>query len=537
MEDYEKELLDDFGSDSDEHEQIEEKPELEVETEHEEKSEVPFEERLEELLRNYTLSNSYHAILNESNIENIDNLTKFSKILPLLAEIKSKIEEYSSHNDQDEDYWELINSITSDSEPQSQEYRFILSINELSTIINQEITTFYSLVKLQYKVVFPELESIVINPIDYVKIVCIIKQDLKGIRTYESELKPFITNEKILVIIMAALQQVTNQFILNDQDLHKLLSCCRLVLELDDLLHDLSSFISQKLSKIAPNVNAIIGSITTSQLLIATGSLKQLALTQACNLPAIGVRDLSSQTKNVSKVIRQTGYLYHSDIVKYLPDDIQRSVMRIISGKVILAARIDLSRSSPNGEFGQKYLDEIKLKIEKLLEPPENQPDKALPLPVEIKSKKRGGRRFRKMKERFQMSELRKAQNKMEFGKQEDSIMDSYGEEIGLGMSRSSGSNGRIGAIKINTNTNAKMSKAMTNRLQQSNKKANTQRNSIYDDDFDSIILANPASNKSNENGSNSKVSKLGGRTPNSWLSGITKTDDNENPLKRKKID
>ena len=274
---------------------------------------------------------------------------------------------------------------------------------------------------------------------------------------------------------MAGLQQVQNQTMLDTEEITKILSCITLILELNEILQELSEFISNKLSKFAPNISAIIGPITTSQLLIATGSLKQLALTPSCNVASLGVRDLSTTTKTKSRNIQQTGYVYHSELVKYLPPDIIRSVMRIISGKIILAARIDLSKSSPDGELGKKYLEEIKGKIDKLLTPPEQTPDKALPAPVEQKSKKRGGRKVRKYKERFQMSDLRKAQNKMEFGKQEETIMDGFGEEIGLGMTGNSSSSGRIGQLQVNSKTNAKMSKGMIKscKLNRSKKKKN----------------------------------------------------------------
>lgn len=309
---------------------------------------------------------------------------------------------------------------------------------------------------------------------------------------------------------MSAMQHVKDQFILNDQDFEMISKACRLIIELKNVLNQLSQFISAKLSKFAPNISAIVGSITTSQLLIASGSLRQLSLTASCNLPSLGVRDLSSQKSN--KRVRQTGYLYHCDLIKYLPASIVRSAMRILSGKVILAARIDLSQSCPSGSIGQKYLEDVTNKIEKLLTPPDAQIDKALPAPIEHKSKKRGGRRFRKMKERFQMSELRKAQNKMEFEKQEESILDSFGEEVGLGMSRG-GAGGRLN-VQVNSNTNAKMSKALTSRLQLQKKLTNT-----FNDDFDSILLTNKSNSPSNmidDNSSNdSNKSK--------WFTGMVK--------------
>ena len=59
-----------------------------------------------------------------------------------------------------------------------------------------------------------------------------------------------------------------------------------------------------------------------------------------------------------------------------------------------------------------------------------------------MKSKKRAGRKISKLRAKFEMSELRKAQNKLQFGKQEDTIMNGLGEEIGLGMIKSGGGGG-----------------------------------------------------------------------------------------------
>lgn len=514
MTDYEKELLADLESSDDEEtvgpsivdqpgkkEQEEEQEEAEEEEEKVKQKvgdtdqirddQNTFQEKLTNLITSSSTTSPFQTILQHPDIESVQDFKSLSKIYPLIEELKSKLNQYS--NDEENDFLQLLAEINKEDNFQSDEYKFIVTINELTELINNEIFAFVILLKMQYKLVFPELESIIINNIDYVQIVMMIKQDLAGIQKYEQDLRNLVTNDKVLVVIMSALQQSKDHFQLSDADMHKVLLCGELVLELNNLLELLSNFISHKLVKFAPNVAAIIGPITTSQLLIATGSLRQLAVTPSCNIASLGVRDLSSNTRVASRNIRQTGYIYHSDIVKYLPPEIQRSAMRIISGKIILAARIDLSKSTPDGSLGTKLRREIEEKIDKLLAPPEQTPDKALPAPIEIKSKKRGGRRLRKMKERFQMSELRKAQNKMEFGKQEDTVTDDYGEEIGLGMSRSGGGlgMGRIGQIQVNKNTDARMSKAMVERLQKQKQKQQEQdtRKSIMDEDFDSIIL------------------------------------------------
>ncbi|KAI5966177.1 PRP31 [Candida pseudojiufengensis] len=417
MIDYEKELLADLLS-SDEEEQPVESTENPPEDVIDQS--LPLSQKLSNLIT--SLNNPFQTILQHPNIESITDYSRLSKIYPLISELNLKFEQQS--NDEEIDYLELIAQINNDQSFESEEYKFILLINELSTLINNEILAFTILLKMQYKLVFPELEHILLNNIDYVRTIMLIKQDLVNIKQYDKDLQLIMTKDKVLILVMAALQQSKNQFTLSESDFSKIMSLCLLILDLNDLLTKLSNFISSKLSKFAPNVSSIIGPITTSQLLIATGSLENLALTPSCNLPSLGVKDLSSSNKSISRNIRQTGYLYHNDLIKYLPPEIQKSVMRIISGKIILASRIDYSNSNPNGDMGVKFKKEIETKIDKLLAPPEHVPDKALAKPIEIKSKKRGGRKVRKFKQKFAMTDLAKAQNKIEFGLKDDKFYD-----------------------------------------------------------------------------------------------------------------
>ena len=62
------------------------------------------------------------------------------------------------------------------------------------------------------------------------------------------------------------------------------------------------------------------------------------------------------------------------------------------------------------------FREEIEKKIEKFQEPPPVKWAKALPAPIEAQKKRRGGRRVRKMKERYAVTELRKQANRMNFG-------------------------------------------------------------------------------------------------------------------------
>lgn len=81
--------------------------------------------------------------------------------------------------------------------------------------------------------------------------------------------------------------------------------------------------------------------------------------------------------------------------------------------------------------------DELEKRLEKLAEPPPAKVTKALPVPVEGSKKRRGGKRARKAKEAYAMTELRKLQNRMAFGQEEEET-GAYDETRGLGMAGSS---------------------------------------------------------------------------------------------------
>lgn len=96
--------------------------------------------------------------------------------------------------------------------------------------------------------------------------------------------------------------------------------------------------------------------------------------------------------------------------------DLRRKVARVVGSKCTLAARVDSFHEASDGHIGQEFRDEIEKKIEKFQEPPPCKATKALPAPIEAPRKKRGGRRVRKMKERYAVTELRKQANRMNFG-------------------------------------------------------------------------------------------------------------------------
>lgn len=156
--------------------------------------------------------------------------------------------------------------------------------------------------------------------------------------------------------------------------------------------------------------------------------------------------------------IRQQGFLYHSPIIQGIPNDLKKQAMRIVSAKLVLAARVDRIHSSPNGATGEELKSACLERLDKLTEPPPNKGGRALPVPDDKPARKRGGRRARKAKEATAMTELRKAQNRMAFGKEEREIGYGTGEgTAGLGMIGQA-QDGKIRNLQVDQRTRAKLS-------------------------------------------------------------------------------
>lgn len=235
---------------------------------------------------------------------------------------------------------------------------------------------------------------------------------------------------------------------------------CEMTLSLDRAKYVLTTYVQSRMNLFAPNLTALIGSLTAAQLLNFAGGLTGLAKTPACNLPPLGSKNNKAQTGFATNVgVRHQGFLYHSPIISGIPADLKKQAMRIVAAKLVLAARVDRTHTSPDGSTGEELKQACLERLDKLTEPPPNKGPRALPAPDDKPSRKRGGRRARKAKEQTAMTELRKAQNRMAFGKEEKEVGYGTGEGTkGLGMIGQT-NEGRIRALQVDQRTRAKLSK------------------------------------------------------------------------------
>lgn len=114
--------------------------------------------------------------------------------------------------------------------------------------------------------------------------------------------------------------------------------------------------------------------------------------------------------------------------------------MKIVASKATLAARADSYQNSSDFSVGASLKRALEDKLEKMQEPLKAKTKKALPIPEEKKRSKRGGRRVRRLKERYAVSELQAQHNKISFSLNEGEYGDSaMGVDKGMIGSKDTG--------------------------------------------------------------------------------------------------
>lgn len=395
----------------------------------------------------------------------------FSIALPIMSTAEELLRDFESDDEDLQDVQQEEGGeeehIDEEEEHQQKTAPEVTNEFEVALSTGDELTRLHKVLRDHYSIRFPELETLVTNSIDYAKTVAILKNgplnDIKALSSSADNmvgvpLKSILDGPSLMVVAVEG--TTTRGREMTPAELKTVLDTCERILKLDRERTALTQSIQSRMNQIAPNLAALIGPETAAQFLNQTGGLRELAKIPACNLGAQGNKKKEGLGFATNIGIRSQGFLYESPLIQDIPNDLKRQAIRIVSAKMVLATRADVSNFSPDGSLGEELKQQCFQRLEKLTEPPPNSGTKALPAPDDKPSRKRGGRRARKAKEAVAMTEIRKAQNRVAFGKEEAEVGYGTGEgTVGLGMLGQQ-NDGRIRSTQIDQRTRAKLSKS-----------------------------------------------------------------------------
>ncbi|KAI9624421.1 hypothetical protein KEM48_009004 [Puccinia striiformis f. sp. tritici PST-130] len=295
-----------------------------------------------------------------------------------LKEVMAKIEHYAENPSGE-------TAMSND----AAEYRLIVQANNLAVEIDNEVMVVHKFIRDHYAPRFPNLERLLPNPYEYLRAVRLFANtlDLSSVRGFENVL----TSATAMIVTVEA-ATVTDDRVLTELEWNRVDKAVLAAEELEDARRKILEYVESRMSLMAPNLSAIVGTRTAAKLMGVAGGLSGLSKMPSCMfIPEHGRTFQDESSKN------------------------DRSEM-------CLATRMDHSRQFLDGSYGLKLKEEIKTKLEKLAEPPPQKLTKALPVPSEGPKKRRGGKRARKAKEAHAQTELKKLTNRLRFGEAEEEI-------------------------------------------------------------------------------------------------------------------
>lgn len=400
------------------------------------------------------------ADLETLNSEDLDTVSKLQKT-QRYAEIMQKVEEALADLGMDS------NGTISENDP---EYKLIVDCNHLSVDFDNEIAIVHNFIRYKYRAKFPELESLVTHAIDYARVVKQIgnETDLTSVdleSLFPRDRYRDRSKDRATITSISLVSSTTKGKPLPEDVLQKTREACDRALDLDSARDKILKFVETKMGCLAPNLSAIVGSVVAAKLMVTAGGLSALAKLPSCNVQLLGHKRKNLLGFSTASSQCRVGYLDQTKIFHDTPPEFRSHAIRFLAGKSVLAARSDAARGDTSGTYGKAVKEEIIKKIGKLQEPGVARQPKSLPVPDLAPKKRRGGRRLRKMKERYAVTGMRKLANRVAFGTtaEESSLGDGLG--VGYGMlGHAQSKRLRVSVVPSKLKVNAKLEKKLKER-------------------------------------------------------------------------
>ncbi|TDH65014.1 hypothetical protein CCR75_001699 [Bremia lactucae] len=298
-------------------------------------------------------------------------------------------------------------------EENSAEYELVVTSNDLMVQIDDEIEAVHRFIADIYVAKFPELDSLVPNALDYARVVKAIGNEMD--LTVVEDLPKLLPSSAVIGISVTG--SGTSGKPLSSEALTMCMHGCEELLSLEKDKIMILRFVESRMKFLAPNVSQLVGTRIAAQLIGLAGGVAQLARIPSCNLQVLGQEKKVLSGFSSAAALKHTGVVFFSDLVQSVPPYLRMKACRAVAAKLALMARVDSQphQKDPQGLIGARFRTELVGKMEKWQEPQKAKSKKALPIPDQKPCRKRGGKRYRKMKERLQMTDVRREMNRQSF--------------------------------------------------------------------------------------------------------------------------
>lgn len=239
--------------------------------------------------------------------------------------------------------------------------RDMLAVQAIRAIddIDKTINLFATRIREWYGVHFPELDELVREHEDYVRIVAELGH--RDNITLENLEKLGFSEAKASKIVEAASSSVGAD--LSEHDAEAMRTLARIILDLYQLRKTLTSYLDEVMSEVAPNVTALVGPLLGARLLSLAGGLEKMAKLPASTIQVLGAEKALFRALRTGGRPPKHGVIFQYPEIHRSPKWQRGKIARALAAKLAIAAKIDAF----TGRYvGDKLREELKARIEEI---------------------------------------------------------------------------------------------------------------------------------------------------------------------------
>jgi len=174
-------------------------------------------------------------------------------------------------------------------------------------------------------------------------------------------------------------------------DMVNIINFTQRMVKLAEFKKQLSLYLTDKMSIVAPNLSALIGDTVGARLISKAGSLTNLAKAPASTVQILGAEKALFRALKTKGNTPKYGLIYHSTFIGRAAAKNKGRISRYLANKCSIATRIDSFSDEPTRIYGEKLRDQVEERL-KFYETGAA-PRKNLDVMVEIRKSLEGGKK------------------------------------------------------------------------------------------------------------------------------------------------
>ncbi|KAK2195788.1 bifunctional Nucleolar protein Nop56-Nop58/Nop domain superfamily/Nop [Babesia duncani] len=206
---------------------------------------------------------------------------------------------------------------------------------------------------------FPELCKIVTEQKPFCQMVQLIRdKNAFDFSNRMNEIIEIVKDEEVAQNIKKAANMSIGQE-LTEEDMQMICDLAGHVILMHDMKDHQEVYLSQKLSKTAPNLSLVAGDYVSARLISHAGSLVNVAKLPSSTIQILGAEKALFRALKTRTNTPKYGILYQSTIVGKATKKHKGKAARYLANKCAIAARIDCFSDNSSNEMGQQMLDQL----------------------------------------------------------------------------------------------------------------------------------------------------------------------------------